>query len=113
MNVGLVLFVSQALQVSMRVQQTITELAGNDNGAFRRFLHDGFLEGSEYQAVNAAQDAQGRHVAMQTAFALHHLNHSHAMELFGVPIDPSGVHPSVRKKRTGGDSPEGPRPKTS
>jgi len=49
------------------------------------------------QAVNAAEDAQGRHNAIQTAFALHHLNHAHAVELFGVPVDPSGLHASVRK----------------
>lgn len=48
-------------------------------------------------AVNTAEDAQGRPVAMQTAFALHHLGHSHAMEVFGAPINPNGMHGSVRK----------------
>jgi enoyl-CoA hydratase len=43
-------------------------------------------------AVNGAQDAQGRHSAFQTAFALHHLAHSHWMEIYGLPADPSGVH---------------------
>jgi enoyl-CoA hydratase len=47
-------------------------------------------------AVNAAQDAQGRHSAFQTAFALHHLAHSHWMEVYGLPVDPSGIHGSVR-----------------
>ena len=31
------------------------------------------------QAINAAQDAQGRVSAMQTSFALHHLAHAHNM----------------------------------
>src|SRR5690606_31973667 len=34
-------------------------------------------------AVNGAVDAQGRHAAFQTAFALHHLAHSHWMEIYG------------------------------
>lgn len=49
------------------------------------------------QSVNAAQDAQGRHSAFQVAFALHHLAHSHAMELYGMPIDPSGMKAGARK----------------
>ena len=57
------------------------------------------------QSVNAAQDAQGRHIAFQTAFALHHLAHSHAMELHGVPVDPSGIHGSVKKSYAEGDEP--------
>jgi enoyl-CoA hydratase len=57
------------------------------------------------QAVNAAQDAQGRHAAFQVAFALHHLAHSHAMELYGVPVDPSGIHGSVKKSYAEGDEP--------
>ena len=57
------------------------------------------------QAVNAAEDAQGRPVAFQTAFAIHHLNHSHAMEVFGVPVDPSGIHPSAKKHYKEGEEP--------
>lgn len=56
-------------------------------------------------AVNAVQDAQGRHSAMQTAFALHHLAHSHWMEIYGLPVDPSGIHGSVKKGYTEGDEP--------
>jgi len=41
------------------------------------------------EAVNAAQDAQGRSQAMATSFALHQLAHSHNMQRFGMPIDPS------------------------
>jgi enoyl-CoA hydratase len=51
------------------------------------------------EAVNAAQDAQGRVVAMQTSFALHQLTHSHNMQIFGQAIDPSGVAPSVARHR--------------
>ena len=44
------------------------------------------------QAVNNIQDAAGRHAAQATAFAMHHLAHSHAMEVFGLPVDPGGVY---------------------
>ncbi len=57
------------------------------------------------QAVNAAQDAQGRHAALQVAFALHHLAHSHAMEVYGLPVDPSGIHGSVKKSYAAGEEP--------
>jgi enoyl-CoA hydratase len=57
------------------------------------------------QAVNAAQDAQGRHAAFQVAFALHHLAHSHAMEVYGMPVDPSGIHGSIRKSYAEGEEP--------
>jgi enoyl-CoA hydratase len=43
------------------------------------------------EAVNAAEDAQGRISAMQTAFALHQLGHSHNMQVHGLPIDPRGA----------------------
>ena len=48
------------------------------------------------EAVNAAEDAQGRASAMNTAFALHQLAHSHNMQVHGVPVDPSGIQ--VRRK---------------
>jgi enoyl-CoA hydratase len=57
------------------------------------------------QAVNAAQDAQGRHAAFQVAFALHHLAHSHAMEVYGMPVDPTGIHGNVKKGYAEGDEP--------
>ena len=41
------------------------------------------------EAVNAAQDSQGRMNAMQTSFALHQLCHSHNQQLYGLPIDKS------------------------
>lgn len=40
------------------------------------------------EAVNAAQDAQGRTSAMAAAFAYHQLCHSHNEQLHGLPIDP-------------------------
>ena len=57
------------------------------------------------QAVNNVQDAQGRHAAQTAAFAMHHLAHSHAMEVFGLPVDPGGVHKGVSKTYAVGDEP--------
>jgi enoyl-CoA hydratase len=57
------------------------------------------------QAVNAAQDAQGRHAAMQSAFALHQLAHSHWMEIYGLPINPEGIHGAVKKNYAPGEEP--------
>ena len=51
-------------------------------------------------AVNAAEDQQGRKNAIDTAFALHHLGHSHAQEVYGMAINPEGVHPTVRSSST-------------
>ena len=48
------------------------------------------------EAVNAAEDAQGRVGAMQTAFALHQLAHSHNMQVHGMPVDPAGLQ--IRRK---------------
>lgn len=50
------------------------------------------------EAVNAAQDCSGRHNAMQTAFALHHVAHSHNMQVHGMLVDPTGLSPAVRDK---------------
>jgi enoyl-CoA hydratase len=49
------------------------------------------------QAINAAQDAQGRLNAMQTSFALHHLAHAHNMLAHGKLVDPTGLMPAVKK----------------
>ena len=49
------------------------------------------------QAINAAQDAQGRTSAMQTSFALHHLAHAHNMLAHGSLVDPTGVMAAVKK----------------
>lgn len=50
------------------------------------------------EAVNAAEDAQGRVSAMQTAFAIHQLGHSHNMQVHGLPIDPRGTGGLVSAK---------------
>ena len=50
------------------------------------------------EAVNAAQDAQGRTDAMKTSFALHQLSHSHNEQMFGLPIDPSGLPGGLKEK---------------
>jgi enoyl-CoA hydratase len=55
------------------------------------------------QAVNAAQDAQGRVSAMQTSFALHHLAHAHNMIVHGKLIDPTGLMPSIKKHEKAAD----------
>lgn len=41
------------------------------------------------EAVNAAQDCQGRANALQSAFALHQLSHSHNQQIHQMSIDPS------------------------
>lgn len=43
------------------------------------------------ESVNNAQDAQGRVAAMNSAFAMHQLAHSHNKLKYGVSIDLSGV----------------------
>lgn len=50
------------------------------------------------ESVNAAEDAQGRRQAMQTAFALHHLGHSHNRLVHGMPIDPSFMQKNFGSK---------------
>lgn len=49
------------------------------------------------EAVNAAEDVQGRSQAMQTSFALHQLAHTHWLEQYGVLLDPSGLPPETAK----------------
>lgn len=46
------------------------------------------------EAINTAQDSQGRVNAMKTSFALHQLSHSHNMELYGVRADPTFLRES-------------------
>jgi enoyl-CoA hydratase len=43
------------------------------------------------EAVNTAQDAQGRKAAMTAAFVMHQLGHSHASQIFNQPIDPRRI----------------------
>jgi len=43
------------------------------------------------QAVNQSLDAQGQWTAVQAAFSLHQLGHSHHREVFNFPVDPNGA----------------------
>lgn len=43
------------------------------------------------QAVNQSLDAQGQWTALQGAFTLHQLAHSHSREVHGMNVDPSGA----------------------
>ena len=49
------------------------------------------------EAVNVAEDAQGRVQSMQTSFALHQLAHTHWLEQYGVLLDPTGLPPETAK----------------
>ncbi len=49
------------------------------------------------EAVNVAQDVQGRAQAMQTSFALHQLAHTHWLKLYGMLLDPTGLPPETAK----------------
>jgi len=51
-------------------------------------------------ALNAAEDAQGRRAAMETAFAYHQLAHAHNKLLFGKNIDPSFMEKTFRPAKT-------------
>ena len=57
----------------------------------------GWVDRAGEQAINAAQDAQGRVGAMQTSFALHHLAHAHNMLAHGKLVDPTGLMPAIKK----------------
>jgi len=49
------------------------------------------------EAVNVAQDVQGRAQAMQTSFALHQLAHTHWLKVHGMLMDPTGLPPETAK----------------
>jgi len=49
------------------------------------------------EAVNVAEDVQGRAQAMQTSFALHQLAHTHWLKLYGMLLDPTGLPPETAK----------------
>jgi enoyl-CoA hydratase len=48
------------------------------------------------ESVNNVQDAQGRSVAMRSAFNAHQLSHSHNQVRFGSILDPAFVRPGKR-----------------
>jgi enoyl-CoA hydratase/carnithine racemase len=49
------------------------------------------------KAINACQDAQGRSVAMDNAFHLHQLAHTHWLKLYDFLMDPSGLPEATQK----------------
>ena len=49
------------------------------------------------EAVNVAEDAQGRVQAMQTSFALHQLAHTHWLKLYGMLLDPTNLPPETAR----------------
>jgi len=49
------------------------------------------------EAVNAAEDVQGRVQAMQTSFALHQLAHTHWLKLYDMLLDPTGLPAETAK----------------
>ncbi|MFT4099522.1 MAG: enoyl-CoA hydratase [Burkholderiaceae bacterium] len=48
-------------------------------------------------AINGAQDAGGRELAMKNAFHLHQLAHTHNLKVFGMLMDPTGLPEATRK----------------
>ena len=52
-------------------------------------------------SVNQSLDAQGQWTALNSAFALHHLGHSHAAEVHGMRVDPAGVDIIRREAKKG------------
>lgn len=50
------------------------------------------------EALNAAQDAQGRASTQNISFALHQLTHAHNEQVYGMPIDPSSLPPGIQEK---------------
>ncbi len=49
------------------------------------------------KAINGAQDASGRELAMQNAFHLHQLAHTHWLKLYDFLMDPSALPEATRK----------------
>jgi len=54
------------------------------------------------QSVNQAMEAQGILNAIQSAYSLHILGHSHSMQKFGMPIDPAG--PGILRAQAKGEA---------
>jgi enoyl-CoA hydratase len=49
------------------------------------------------EAVNRSVDVMGQPAAIDQAFGLHQLCHAHNLQEFGMVVDPTGLHPSVKK----------------
>ena len=57
------------------------------------------------QAVNQSLDAQGQWTAIQAAFSLHQLGHSHNMQVHGQLVDPGGAAAIRAQSASGNVSP--------
>ena len=55
-------------------------------------------------SVNQSLDAQGMWTAVQSAFALHHLGHTHALAVHGIRVEPTGAK-LIREGARSGSSP--------
>jgi enoyl-CoA hydratase len=75
------------------LEETVFEMAGKiaDKPMFALKLAK--------EAVNAAEDAQGRVNAMQTSFALHQLAHTHNLAVHGMLIDPTFMRDGFPPRR--------------
>ena len=49
------------------------------------------------QAANQSVDAQGQWQAMEAAFSLHQLCHSHNVQVHKIPVNPAGLLPPKKK----------------
>lgn len=49
------------------------------------------------KAINACQDAQGQDVAMNNAFHLHQLAHTHWLKVHNMLLNPSGLLEATQK----------------
>lgn len=58
------------------------------------------------KAINACQDAGGRKVAMDNAFHLHQLAHTHWLKLYDFLMDPTGLPEATQKALGFAKSPE-------
>ncbi len=52
------------------------------------------------KAVNHTLDVMGQQNALDTAFDLHQLCHSHNERIYGVHLDPNGIPDTVKKRKT-------------
>lgn len=48
------------------------------------------------EAINQSQDACGRRTAMLQSFSIHQLCHSHWRNIYGIPVDPTGLPENLR-----------------
>lgn len=83
---GMVNHVVPREQLSARTLELANRIAANNRFAMKLVK----------ESMNRSQDLMGRKHAMEAAFSLHQLGHTHNMLVNGFPIDISRLHPSVR-----------------